>query len=224
MRRQSALVRLQRPVSVLWTILVLLLAGAAGMSAASVAAAPIGNLTGGGVFAGFLLYVPLALVCITVHEAGHIAAAKSLGWRVHSISVGLLSYRFAERRFAGSKRGAAFVLSGLVSTSMPTGARNDRLAHARVLFGGAAANFALALLTAPFVRALRFNWDALSHVGAALGACCIISLSMGLANLVLFGGFDGMKSDGLRLLNLARPARAQPTGGRILKKPLRRRA
>ena len=191
-----------RSISSVWTLLVLGMAAAASMNATSIALHPLTQGLGDPELVEIPIYLLLAFVCLVVHELGHVAAAKMAGWRVRSITVGPLSYSLEKRRFAVVKRDAFRLISGFVTAIPPADARRKSRGAILFILGGCIANFILATLTFPFTGQLQNNWDSNTVGFALLGSLSIVSVTMGIANLIPFAGFKGVRSDGLRLFEI----------------------
>jgi len=189
-----------RSFSGAWTILVLGLAAAASMSATSAALHPLTQGLRDPELVEIPTYIFLVFICIAIHEFGHVAAGKIAGWRIHSITVGLLSYVPEKRKFVVVKRDALRLFSGFVTATPPPDARWQ--GAALFILGGCIANFLLAAMTLPFIDQLRKNWDSSTVLPALLGSLAIVSATMGIANLIPFSGFAGLRSDGMRLCEL----------------------
>lgn len=187
--------------AVVWAISVLALAAVPGFSAATAAATAYVPWPAAPGYAGIALYLLEACVCIVIHEFGHVVAAKSVGWHVRSIAVGPFAYMSAERRIVIVKRRASQWLSGLVTAAPPIADRRDARGRMIFVLGGPAANIVFGMATFPFVPALKEPWDPANLTAVIFGSLSIVSLTMGISNLVPFYLQD-MKSDGLRLLDM----------------------
>jgi Zn-dependent protease len=192
-----------RSLSSVWTLLVLGMAAAASMNATSTALHPLTQGLRDPELVEIPTYLLLVFVCIAIHELGHVAAAKMAGWRVRSITIGPLSYSLEKRRFAVVKRDAFRLISGFVTAIPPVDARRKSRGAILFVLGGCIANFVLATMTFPFTGQLQNNWDSNTVGFALLGSLSIVSVTMGIANLIPFAGFKGVRSDGLRLFEIA---------------------
>jgi hypothetical protein len=156
--------------------------------------------------------------CVTIHELGHAAAAKFVGWRVYIVTVGPISYFPAERRIAWAKRVHPM---GDVGGWVFAAPFDDRSKTQRTLFalGGSAANLTFAAVGL-FVwrfsdRFPMWMWssdigwlnahhfwvwvprDTLMFFGVAVD-----SAALGIANLIPIWG-EGWRSDGATIFGLA---------------------
>jgi len=206
-----------RGISSIWTLLVLGMAAAASINATSTAMHPLTQELRDPEFVEIPIYLLQVFACIVVHELGHVAAAKMAGWRIRSITIGPLSYSPEKRRFAIVKRDAFRLISGFVTAVPPADGRRGSRSAVFFLLGGCIANFILAAMTFPFIGQLRDNWSSSTVWLALLASLSIVSVTMGIANLVPFGGFRGVRSDGLRLFEIV-AQKVWPT-----KAPLQRR-
>jgi Zn-dependent protease len=178
------------------------MAAAASINATSSAVHPLTQGLRDPEFVEIPIFLLLVFVCIAIHELGHVAAAKMVGWRIRSFTIGPISYVPEKRRFVVVKRDAFTLISGFVTATPPADARRGSRDDIFFLLGGCIANFVLAAMTIPFVGQLRDNWDSSTVGFALLGSLSIVSATMGIANLIPFAGFKGVRSDGLRLVEI----------------------
>lgn len=195
-------------LSPIWTIFVLGLAAAAGYSAANTAAIAFLSWQDDPIYVGFALYLFEAFACIVVHELGHVIAAKTVGWQVRSIAVGPFAYLPTERRVVVVDRRVSQWLSGLVTAVPPSSDRREIRSRAVFVLGGPLANILFGLTIFPFESALKAPWNPGNSIAVIFGSLSIVSLTVGIANLVPFYLHD-LKSDGLRLLNMFVHSRAR---------------
>ena len=145
-----------------------------------------------------LLVVLIGFVAVFVHELAHALAAHLLGGQVGRIVVFPLEFVVATRKLRFTRRWGRTDLGGYVTYTL------DRIEpakrHALVAAAGPAANIVTGLVVGAKVVAP----PAVDiPPGAALGAAfAILSVGMGLANLLPFDG-----SDGMRLWRYFRPVR-----------------
>lgn len=155
-----------------------------------------------GPLASAALIAPVFIVelffCLLIHELGHAVAAWLVGWRIHVIAVGPLSYFPVERRFARTwtiKGRGGFVLA------LPAISNGDERGRTIFTLGGPAANLvfgAVGLSIALSLQSQTLNqgdtWTLLA------GSLSIDSLAVGFANLVPFWNAN-RPSDGAKLLS-----------------------
>jgi hypothetical protein len=139
----------------------------------------------------FLFMVPLEVL---VHEGGHLAAARLLGWRVPLLSWGPVTLRFAPLQLVYGVPAFGRAVAGAVIAVPPLG-RESNWGWALLCAGGPFANMVLALLA--WIAATAAVPD--STPRALFLVLAVISLASGLFNLLPRGG-----SDGAQLLNVLR--------------------
>lgn len=151
----------------------------------------------GGVGAG-LFILALVFVAVLIHELAHAAAAAAMGARVSRIVVVPFEYTLRPRKLGFLKHRVRGDLGGYVSYTLDR--IEARRRHAIVAVAGPLANIATGMAAAgiPSLGDSRY----LSAVSAVATAFAILSVGMGLANLLPFDG-----SDGTRLLRYFRPVR-----------------
>lgn len=141
----------------------------------------------------------LGFVAVLVHELGHALAAHRLGAVVVSIAVMFLRFDLASRRWSLRAPLGKGDIGGYVTYTFVERWWTSRK-EALVAFAGPGANLAFALvlgMVAPFVS---------TKSGASIpSALFVVSLGMGVANLLPFKGSDG--SVILRFLRLQMPRR-----------------
>ena len=127
----------------------------------------------------------LAFVAVLVHELGHAAVARRLGADVHSIAVWPFELRLRPRKLRMKWRVGKGDLGGYVAYTL------DRIAarrkHMAIAAAGPAANLLLALVAGLLAEQVGLQ----TLAGTLFGALAMLSLGMGLANLVPFKGSDG---------------------------------
>jgi Zn-dependent protease len=127
----------------------------------------------------------LAFVAVLVHELGHAAAARRLGADIHSIVVLPFELRLHPRKLRMKWRAGQGDLGGYVAYTL------DRIAARRKHMAIAAAGPAANLLLAFAAGLLAGTVGLQTLAGTLLGALAMLSMGMGLANLVPFKGSDG---------------------------------
>lgn len=151
----------------------------------------------GGVGAG-LFILALVFVAVLIHELAHAAAAAAMGARVSRIVVVPFEYTLRPRKLGFLKHRVRGDLGGYVSYTLDR--IEARRRHAIVAVAGPLANIATGMAAAG-IPSLDDSRD-LSAASAVATAFAILSVGMGLANLLPFDG-----SDGTRLLRYFRPVR-----------------
>jgi hypothetical protein len=138
----------------------------------------------------FLLIVPVEVL---IHEAGHFAVAKLLGWRVALISWGAFTLRLQPLTLSFGAPAFGSTAAGAVVAVPPPG-RDSNAAWALLFAGGPLANGLLA------AAAMVASFGAPSETPRALMVVtAVISALSGLYNLIPRGG-----SDGAQLVNVLR--------------------
>lgn len=139
----------------------------------------------------FLLWIACAMLAVVIHELGHAAAAKAIGWRIHFISVSGFGYAPVARRW----RRAASVLQqdigGWVLATPPRG-RDWSDGHGVLAAGGPLAN----AVTGGAALIAAAGFDRFTHAGSALEAFGLISILIAIANLIPVRTSEGGASDG----------------------------
>lgn len=143
----------------------------------------------GASLAFFLFIVPAEVL---VHEGGHLAIARLLGWRIPLLSWGPFTLRFAPLKLVYGAPAFGSSAAGAVVAVPPTGCESN-WGWALLSAGGPLANFVLAAAAWLVASAASATPRALFLVLA------IVSLVSGLYNLLPHGG-----SDGAQLLNVLR--------------------
>jgi Zn-dependent protease len=144
-----------------------------------------------------MVLLPLYVVfCVVVHEAGHAAAARLCGWKVHLISIVGLAYRPATGQFHRTGREWR-ARSGFVFATPRDDGAWDR-SWAVVVLGGPLANFATAGILYAVMEAVQIS----PRLTGLMGGIALCSLTMGLANLMPFARGPHRKSDGGHLLDM----------------------
>lgn len=136
--------------------------------------------------------------CVMIHELGHAGAASLVGWRIHVIAIGPLSYFPIERRFARTwavKGRGGFVLA------LPGISNSDERGRTIFTLGGPAANLVFGAIGLSFALALQAKtWNHRDTLTLLAGSLSVDSLAVGFANLIPFWTAS-RPSDGARLLN-----------------------
>ncbi len=151
-----------------------------------------------GVIGAYLIVLLVGFVAVFVHELAHAVTANALGGQVARIVVFPLEFVVATRKLRFTRHWGRTDLGGYVSYTLNRIEAAKR--HAIVAAAGPAANIVTGLLVGSKVVTPPTG-D--MPPGAALGAAfAVLSVGMGLANLLPFDG-----SDGMRLWRYFRPAR-----------------
>jgi membrane-associated protease RseP (regulator of RpoE activity) len=141
----------------------------------------------GGALTKLLLLFLLTFSAILVHELGHAVAVHRQGGIVQAIRVLMVHMQFPSRRLTLVKPFGRGDVGGYVTYTMFERwwtMRKDAI----VVVAGPAANFALAVLSWGVAALLGLFSRDLSIIVSALG---LLSMGMGLANLLPFKGSDG---------------------------------
>jgi Zn-dependent protease len=150
-------------------------------------------------WAGAALFIlALVFVAILIHELAHALAAVAVGARVSRIVVVPFELTLRPRRLRLIRRRVRGDLGGYVSYTLDRIEASKR--HAIVAIAGPLANIVTGM-AAGGVPSLD-GVGSLSAGSAVAMAFAILSVGMGLANLIPFDG-----SDGKRLLRYFRPVR-----------------
>lgn len=148
-----------------------------------------------GHFAAFMLFVVLfatdVFVSVLVHELGHAWAATLCGWRISCIAVFPLSYHPKTRRlrfwtgFSGDIGGAVVLAAAPI---------RSRSRVALFVAAGPAANLLFAAVLLLLVGALHDT-----SIQNAIASTAMVSLLLGIGNLLPFRTRGGLSSDGMKL-------------------------
>ena len=140
----------------------------------------------------------VGVVAVFVHELAHAVTANALGGQVARIVVFPIEFVVATRKIRFTRHWGRTDLGGYVTYSLDRIEAAKR--HAFVAAAGPGANIVTGLLVG--ARVVTSHTGDIP-AGPALGAAfAILSVGMGLANLLPFEGIDGM-----RLFRYFRPAR-----------------
>lgn len=145
-----------------------------------------------------VLYAVALFVVVAVHEGGHALAVRYFGWKVTLFAVFPIAYRTKTKRveFWTLPSGD---LGGMVTFS--TGSRIRTPGQTAMLAAaGPLANFALAFVG--LVLAYLFP-----RSGPVTGSIAVVSLFVGLGNLLPWQSRGGAKSDGAVLLSAVKKRR-----------------
>jgi len=135
----------------------------------------------------------LGFAAIAVHEAGHAAVGLLCGFRIHGVRVGPIEAK-KEKEWDWSLRKRSLI-GGLVAAQFrePPGRWAGWQCFA-FLIAGPMTNLLVALVLAPLSSSPTF-------AGAASGWFVVVSIFVGVVNLVPFNTPDG-RTDGAKLISL----------------------
>jgi hypothetical protein len=149
----------------------------------------------------YLLYFLSAVACLTIHEAGHVAAALAVGFTFKKVRVGplLVSRLGRGLKFSFQLRSR---LSGLTVVHVP---RKPKIRRRYLLysFAGPFANFLTTLLVC-LILTLSASSYPTAVIRVPLEFFAAYSLFVGATNLIPYLRRNGMFSDGGRLWGLLR--------------------
>ncbi|MEP9360468.1 site-2 protease family protein [Sphingomonas sp. KR3-1] len=127
----------------------------------------------------------LSFVAVLMHELGHAGAARHFGAQIGAIVVLPFELKMKPRRLRVRWRAGGGDLGGYVTYRLD---RIDaRRKHMAISAAGPVANLLLALAAG----AVAAQLGTATLAGTLLGALAMLSVGMGLANLVPFRGSDG---------------------------------
>jgi Zn-dependent protease len=156
------------------------------------------NIWGAGLV-GFVAFVVLYAIdfwlAALVHEAGHAIAARSFKWKISYIAIFPVSYRMSTKRFSLWGRSSGDIGGVVAITAMPG---KTKLRSAIFYAAGPVANLLLAAIA--IVLAIASS----PSMGDVIGSLAMMSLLLGIGNLLPWRSRDGAKSDGAALLSLIR--------------------
>jgi len=137
-------------------------------------------------------------ICVFVHEIGHAAAARAVGWRVNLIVVGPWAFAPRRRRFIRIRsRGYRQDLGGWVNATPPLGL-TWKDGNIPFILGGPIGNFLLAIISALAGLAIH-GTD--RHVFTALMCLAGISMVFAVSNLIPLRGPGSYRNDGALLID-----------------------
>ncbi|HEY8947581.1 MAG TPA: site-2 protease family protein [Rhizomicrobium sp.] len=146
-----------------------------------------------GLIAFVVLYAIDFWITVAAHEAGHAVAAYSFGWKISYVGVFPVAYRLEEKKFSSWTRSSGD-LGGVVAITATPG--KTRQKSAVVYCAGPVANFALAAI------AVSLAMISPPAIGDIVGSVAVMSLLVGIGNLIPWRARNGSKSDGAILLSL----------------------
>jgi hypothetical protein len=160
----------------------------------------IADVVGSGLFPRLVIPAVVLFGCFwlafLIHELGHAAAALLVGWRVHVISVTGFAFHIKARKLVPAERFASGDVGGFVLATPPLGG-TWRRGEKRFVLGGIAANLSSSLIA--------FAWAASNTLCMAaetlVGSFGVVSLVVGLVNVVPTWGPNTLRSDGAHLLD-----------------------
>ena len=192
-QRAAALDRLAVPVilrPLAWVVLAITSIAAQGALAQS-----SWRLGVGGAWLAILL---IGFVAVLIHELGHAVTANAVGGRVGRIVVFPIEFAVTSRKLRLVRHWGRGDLGGYVTYTLDR--IEARRRHAIVAIAGPAANIVTGVAAG---SSFAIAAPGILPPGAAVAtAFAILSVGMGLANLIPFDG-----SDGMRLLRYFRPVR-----------------
>lgn len=151
-----------------------------------------------GSLGAYIVVVLIGFFAVLIHELAHAVTAKAVGGQVGRIVVFPFEFTLASRRLRLVRNWGRGDLGGYVTYTLDR--IEARRRHAIVAVAGPAANIVSGLAMG---SVLASEGKGALPPGAAIAtAFAILSVGMGLANLIPFDG-----SDGMHLLRYFRPAR-----------------
>ena len=145
------------------------------------------------------LFFAESWIAIFIHELGHAVAARLVGRRVHVFSVHPFAFSVKARRFVPTKQFATGDVGGFVlATPRPGG--SWRRGEKTFILGGVGANWASCAVAFGFAASGTLS----APVEAIVGAFAVLSLVVGLINLVPTWPHDRLRSDGAHFLDVLR--------------------
>lgn len=151
-----------------------------------------------GVVGAWLAVLLIGFVAVLIHELGHAVAAKAVGGQVGRIVVFPIEFAVASRRLRLVRSWGRGDLGGYVTYTLDR--IEARRRHAIVAIAGPLANIVTGVAAGSALTVAKPG--DLPPGTAVATAFAILSVGMGLANLIPFDG-----SDGMRLLRYFRPLR-----------------
>jgi Zn-dependent protease len=151
-----------------------------------------------GVGGAWLAILLIGFVAVLIHELGHAVVANAVGGRVGRIVVFPIEFTVTSRKLRLVRHWGRGDLGGYVTYTLDRVEARRR--HAIVAIAGPAANIVTGVAAG---SSFAIATPGILPPGAAVAtAFAIVSVGMGLANLIPFDG-----SDGMRLLRYFRPVR-----------------
>jgi Zn-dependent protease len=151
-----------------------------------------------GIGGAWLVVLLIGFVAVFVHELGHAVTANAVGGRVNRVVVFPIEFVVASRKLRFVRHWGRGDLGGYVTYTLDR--IEARRRHAIVAIAGPLANIVTGVVAGSgFAIAAP---SVLPRGAAVATAFAILSVGMGLANLIPFDG-----SDGMRLLRYFRPVR-----------------
>jgi len=151
-----------------------------------------------GLLGAYLIVLLIGFVAVFVHEVAHAMAVNAVGGRVSRIVVFPLELTPASRKLRFVRRWGRGDLGGYVAYTLDR--IEARRRHAIIAAAGPLANIVTGIVIGG--RLAASNSGDLPAGAAVATAFVILSVGMGVANLIPFDG-----SDGMRLLRYFRPVR-----------------
>jgi len=145
-----------------------------------------------------VLYIADIFICALIHELGHAIAANLCGWRIKYIAVFPFAYYLAPRKLK-LWHGRSGDIGGAVSIDSAPIKSANRVA----LFSlaGPLANFMFAGVLLAVVGAVS-----IPTIQNVVAGFAIVSLLLGLGNILPWRTRQGLRSDGMVLLSVVRGA------------------
>ena len=167
--------------SIAWVVLVLTSIAAQGAMVQS--SLHLGSL------GAYLVVLLIGVVAVFIHELAHAIAATAVGGQVHRIVVFPFEFTLASRRLRIVRRWGRGDLGGYVSYTLDR--IQARRRHAIVAVAGPLANIATGIVAG---NVLAGGGRSQLPPGIAVAtAFAVLSIGMGLANLIPYDGSDGMQ-------------------------------
>lgn len=151
-----------------------------------------------GAVGAWLAVLLIGFVAVLIHELGHAVAAKAVGGQVGRIVVFPIEFAVVSRKLRLVRRWGRGDLGGYVTYTLDR--IEARRRHAIVAIAGPLANIVTGVVAGSTLTIAKRG--GLPPGAAVATAFAILSVGMGLANLLPFDG-----SDGMRLLRYFRPVR-----------------
>jgi hypothetical protein len=151
------------------------------------------------------LYFGIIMLATLSHEIGHALGAWSIGWRVNAIVVWRVAFQPNSRKFSFvTSRGSGDFLGYVLAT--PLNYKVWNWSEALFILGGVAANFVFA--AASYAAAISRQFGPVASV--CLATFSLVSLGMGVLNLLPIRGPGRLRLDGAIFLDFLRRRTDQP--------------
>jgi hypothetical protein len=195
-------------VAIAWAIAIHVAAALLSFAGGAVAAAAlVGQYSQAMPLLSLVFFFVFLAFCVLVHELGHAVGARLMGWRIHLIVVGWIAFRVKPRKFTIARRQSDPRRSGWVLAT-PGPNMDWNRGWPAILIAGPLSNVALAGAT--IIAAWLFGGRHQQEAGFCNGIA-LVSLTMGLSNLIPMRGRKGDWNDGGKLLDIIRGRRVSET-------------